>query len=1019
MAYGPNGEYIRCSKMGTMNVTRKEQRGRTHTSLLLAAMLLAVSAAVGCGSNSPPEPKPTVATQLSTAELILKARRQLALRQYDEASSTIQRVLIESPGRTEAVFLAAEVAAARGDTDRAVELAGTIPIDDGRFGKKAANLRLQQLAVAGRDEVAISDLRRITLEQPQETQWRHLSWSLLSKHGRRQEASTHADALCVLGGANLAEVMSLVERNAPFPRGLALDKAKQVFASGLGMARWHFANGSFAEAKDALTSQKNSGFPNSASAALYGRILAETQQWEDFDQWHQGLDETATRWSDYWAAIGARLMTAGQHEAATRAFLEAISRDKTDRISYQRAYGALTALGRDEDADQMLLLSNQLGTSQLLMADIDKSPADRGLWKKQAEWLTEIGRPFEAIQWYMNVLPPSATRERMALDQHRMQLNSMGDLESVMEQIQLAATDPKQFSLQPGLDTVLPRKMADRPDSESAFPPMTHLPLAGLRLRNVAQEVGVDFQWRNDQDVDLELLALYESLGGGIAVLDFDLDGWPDLYLAQGGSRPPDWQATASNEMLRNVAGQFAKVTLASATEDFGYTQGIAVGDLNQDGFPDLLLGAIGRNRILINNGDGTFQDRTELLGENVNRFTTSVAISDLTGDGLPELVEANYLRWDNAFSEPLKLPDGTYEIPGPADHEPELDRWYECSPDGYWTARPFSEDSKVGSGLGILITDLNGKQGNEVFIANDARPNHVWIREDGKWLNAADTLGLAHGFEGLATAAMGIAASDFNRDAQIDLHVTNFRNEASSLYLRSQGQAYADSAVRYGLDRLTRPMVGFGTKAVDFDRDGWPDIAITNGHVFDRLPEGQTFAMPPQLIMNHGDHFELSEPGTESGYFADTYVGRAMASLDFDRDGRLDLAIGHLDQKMAILRNETETEGRSLQLELVATGGERNAVGSKVTVVRCGERSVHWITAGDGFLSSDERFLDIGIGRCDQIDRVEVEWPSGRLSSFEDLRVDARYLLIEDDPIPFEREVRKSVNPQTFGQSP
>ena len=665
--------------METMKETRKEQRRGSHASMLLAAILLAVSGAVGCGSDSTPESKPSKATQLSPGELILKARRQLALRQYDDAASSIQRVLIESPGKTEAVFLAAEIAAAQGDTDRAVELARTIPIDQGRFGKKAANLLLQQLAVAGRDEAAISELQRITSEQPQEPQWRHLSWSLLSKHGRRQEASLHADVLCVLGGANLAEVMSLVERNAPFPRGLSLDDARTVFAPGMGMARWHFANGSFAEAKEALTPLKDSGFPNSSAAALYGRILAETQEWDDFDQWHRNLDDRVQRWSDYWAAVGTRLMTAGQHEAAARAFLEAISRDKTDRISYQRAYGALTALGRDDDADQMLLLSNQLATSQRLMADIDKSPTDRGLWKKQAEWLTEIGRPFEAIQWYMNVLPPSALQERMALDQHRLQLNSIGDLDSVMEQIQFAATDPKQFSLQPGLDTVLPRAKGVQPDSASASGRLSRAPLANPRLRNVANEVGLDFQWRNDRDVDLELLALYESLGGGIGVLDFDLDGWPDLYVAQGASRPPTWEGTASNEMLRNVSGHFAKVTRASATEDYGYTQGIAVGDLNQDGFPDLFLGAIGGNRILINNGDGTFQDRTEWLGKNENRFTTSVAIADLTGDGLPELVEANYLRWDDAFSEPSKLPDGTYEIPGPADHEPESDRIKLC----------------------------------------------------------------------------------------------------------------------------------------------------------------------------------------------------------------------------------------------------------------------------------------------------------------------------------------------------
>jgi hypothetical protein len=283
--------------------------------------------------------------------------------------------------------------------------------------------------------------------------------------------------------------------------------------------------------------------------------------------------------------------------------------------------------------------------------------------------------------------------------------------------------------------------------------------------------------------------------------------------------------------------------------------------------------------------------------------------------------------------------------------------------------------------------------------VANDARPNHLWIPDrDGQWTNVANRWGLAHGYEGLATAAMGIAAADFNRDGRIDLHVTNFFNEPSNLYLNAGDNLFSDLAVAWQLDRATRPMVGFGTKAIDFDRNGWPDLIIANGHVFDRLPADQSFRMPPQVILNHGDRFEPVNVDDPSGYFAGSYLGRAMAVGDFDLDHRLDLLIGHLDRPLALLRNETPAKGNWLQFQLVGTASERDAVGATVAV-RSGEQTWRgWVTAGDGYYCSDQPLMELAVGEIDRVDRVEVSWPSGQVSIIDSVETNTRYLLVENE---------------------
>ncbi|MCG8651697.1 MAG: ASPIC/UnbV domain-containing protein, partial [Pirellulales bacterium] len=279
----------------------------------------------------------------------------------------------------------------------------------------------------------------------------------------------------------------------------------------------------------------------------------------------------------------------------------------------------------------------------------------------------------------------------------------------------------------------------------------------------------------------------------------------------------------------------------------------------------------------------------------------------------------------------------------------------------------------------------------------NDARPNHLLVHFNSPAVrNIAVLAGNAYGFRGYSNACMGIATGDFDRNGHFDLHITNFDNEPNNLFLQSKGGIFSDYATRYQLNALSEPYVGFGIKAVDFHWNGWLDFFVTNGHVFDQRSGGKDFQMPPQFLFNQADRFLPLRVNDRSNYCQGSYVGRAVAKIDFDRDLDFDFLVGHLDAPAALLANQTERPGHGLQLVLVGTESERDAIGTRVVVSAGGKQWTDWVTAGDGYLSCDQAVLDFGVGQADEIDSIEVHWISGRQQVFEGATTDRRYLLVE-----------------------
>ena len=935
---------------------------------------------------------------------LVSARRSFQVGNFETAAEEAYKALLQDPSRADATLLVSEIEAARGNHELAAELAGSID-SESRLRERAIEIQAQQLVKLNRVSSAADSLLAGLESMPEKHAWQHEAWRLLNQVGRREEASVVALTLCRSGLATEHELLSLISRSRSFPTPEMLqekgedltDDASRWFASGLGKARWYFSMNDHRRALEELAGRYESGFADAASEALYGRLLAETQQWTEFQRWQIQSSEKTKRLADYWAAMGSFFIDNRRHEAAAKSFMEVIRRDPTDHLSAQRLSKALFSLGRSEDGEQFRLLGIEIAQTELAAQALYASPANIEARRTLTRSLLELQRPFETLAWTRSALPANAAGPRNEITQKILNLSRDKRALVMAAESALLDLDPEDFDLEPAMQELFA-------DASEAIAPSA-VPASEItatpRLVNRADQMDLKFQWYKDVEIDLDTIPIHESLGGGIAVLDYDLDGWPDIYLAQGSGDPPTDKCTRSSQMFHHQVDRFVDITSAAQLEDYHYSSGITSGDVNQDGFPDLYLGSLGHNRLLINNGDGTFREATSQLGDMPDRFTTSIGIADISSDGLPDLFESNYIEMEGGFDLPREGPDGHMVSPSPLSHYADSDRWFENLGDGRFLMHEIDRTiAKPGTSLGLVITDFDSDGKNEVFVGNDVRPNHFLVQSDSEPLvNLADFKGLANGFEGAANGCMGIATGDFNRDGRLDLQIANYMFEAANLYLQTSSGDFTDSAVRYGLADVTRPYVGFGTKAVDIDRNGFLDFIVTNGHIFDLRHAGEPYQMPPQLLMSDGRSLQLADVQDESGYWSGKYLGRSIALIDYDRDGAMDYLVGHLDQPLALLHDETHSGGGWLQLELAGTLSERDAIGAKVVLTIGGSQYTQWVTAGDGYFCNDEPIVAFGFSESEPLGRVDVHWPSGLQQTFSRVVCGKRYLMIEGDP--------------------
>jgi hypothetical protein len=496
-----------------------------------------------------------------------------------------------------------------------------------------------------------------------------------------------------------------------------------------------------------------------------------------------------------------------------------------------------------------------------------------------------------------------------------------------------------------------------------------------------------------------------EQMGGGCALLDFDNDGWLDVYLCSGAPLPGYRGPRPRNALFRNNRdGTFADVTAAAGVACGRYTIGSAAGDYDNDGFPDLYLCCFGKNVLYRNNGDGTFRDVTARAGVGDPRLSASAAWGDFDSDGFLDLYVANYVRY--RLDRDLwcsKFP-GQKSYCGPTLYPPEVDTLYRNNGDGTFTDVSVRAGirSQAGNGLAVLWFDANEDGRQDLFVANDQTPNVLWRNDGGgRFTEVATEMGVAYSELGVAQAGMGVDAGDYDNDGQIDLVVTNFSEESNSLF-HNEGDRFREVSFPAGVGSETLLTLGFGVGFLDYDRDGWLDLFFANGHVMDdieRYSDVVTWAQPNQLFRNRGSapgvrRFE--EVSQAAGVAGRRAVHRGAAFGDLNNDGRTDILVSTLRGAPTLLENDCAPDAHWLQILLRAAWGNPQAVGAVVTLTAGGRTQRRDLRGGGSYASSNDLRPLFGLGTAARVDRLHVRWPSGRESVLNDLPAD-RLLAIEE----------------------
>ena len=509
----------------------------------------------------------------------------------------------------------------------------------------------------------------------------------------------------------------------------------------------------------------------------------------------------------------------------------------------------------------------------------------------------------------------------------------------------------------------------------------------GIDFEERAAELGIASTYRNGGEADQ--CTILESLGGGVGWFDFDRDGWLDLVATGGGGitagktisgRPCDLFRSREGKTFRPVAAEAGLIDASL------YSHGVAIGDHDNDGFQDLVVTGYGVPQFWRNMGDGTFTAAPSPAGEDI-RWSSSAGWADLDGDGVLDLYLARYVNW-SFDNHPRCGPSATIrDICPPRSFEGLPDAVCHGNGDGTFTDASATAGLRSdGKGLGVLLADLDVDGDVDVYVANDTTDNFLYVNDGrGHLIESGLVSGTALDDQGVPNGSMGIDLCDFNRDGLPDLWVTNFEREWFALY-RNEGRGYfLHVSRRYGITDIGGLFVGFGTVCDDFDADGWVDIVVTDGHVI-KYPDASPLLQEPLLLRFDGNRFRRGSPAPGS-YFALPHMGRGLASGDFDGDGDLDLAVSHVEAPVAVLENRFPQSGRSLLVHLVGTVSNRDAVGARVEVLDGTAPSpALQVTGGGSYLSHSDRRLHVILpaSAARPAPRLRIRWPSGIVQEVE-----------------------------------
>ena len=531
------------------------------------------------------------------------------------------------------------------------------------------------------------------------------------------------------------------------------------------------------------------------------------------------------------------------------------------------------------------------------------------------------------------------------------------------------------------------------PTSAFALPAASGL---GFQFVDVTSRAGIQFQ-HNAGAYGGKLLP--ETMGSGCAFLDYDHDGWQDILLVNGMDWPGHKRQRSTLHLYRNNRnGTFTDVTSAAGLDVEMYGMGVAVGDYDNDGFPDILITCVGQNRLFHNTGKGTFVDVTRKSGLwGKQAFSTSALWFDYDRDGLLDLFVCNYVRW-SAEQDVFCSLDGKHK----SYCTPEAYRGATCwlfhnRGDGTFedvTAKSGIFDATSKS-LGVALLDYDRDGWPDLLVANDTQPNKLYRNlKNGTFRDVAVDAGIAFSTDGKARAGMGVDVADFENSGVAGVAITNFDNEMIGFYREKNG-SYVDIANEAGIGRASRNTLGFGCSFLDVNLDGYLDLLAVNGHIDDtvrNIRRDVGYAQPPQLFLNNG-RAQFREVAAETGGdFSQPRVGRGLAYGDFDRDGDLDVLMTTNNGPAFLFRNDQISGNRSIRFHLVGTKSNRDAIGATVQIFYAGMIQSHMVKGGSSYLSQSELPVTFGLGREDSLERMVIYWPSGINEEYKNLAAGKAY---------------------------
>jgi tetratricopeptide (TPR) repeat protein len=843
-------------------------------------------------------------------------------------------------------------------------------------------------------------LRIVLAQAPQHHPAQRDLANILLASGRSYEAVPHLEELIRQGKF---EPIDLVVCASPELFQLAGERFAQTCLSAipedprpmLGLARSALQKKQFEFARLWL-SDIVSKFPAVLEAQTrLGQLHLELGEFHQLKAWHEQLPESSVDFAGIWFVKAQIFQHLGQREAASRCLAETLTRFPDHVSANYQMTTTLKNMQRVDDSKHFAERAQLLARIELLANDL-RDAFDTRMCQEMVNSMARLDRYSEAAAWCeiakRNLSTPTWFENFLRQCNNRklpdIQRKDHPAVAGVLERLKQLPLPPFDWA---SLKDEQPQSSPD------AWP---------ISFTEEAESVGLNFIYRNGSARDSTREYLFEFNGGGIGVLDFDGDGWPDLAFTQAGEKP--WTLSPeSDQLFRNLDGQrFQLVTELAGFTDTSYGQGITSGDINNDGFPDLYVANFGLNQLYINNGDGTFSNSDQ--AGNGHQWTSSCAIADLNGDGSPDIYAVNYLdaeeveRSDCHNSQPLRC--------SPSNFVAGRDAVFLNQHDGSFADLSVEANvrSPLGKGLGLVVADFNEDSHLDVFVGNDTTQNNLFINtaeaNDGipVFDDQALLAGVAFDHRGIAQACMGIAAASLNFDGRPDLFVTNFYNDSNTLYAAQGDGTFRDQTRESNLGQLSFSQLGFGTQFLDADLDGDLDLVVANGHIY-RFPlsSGIPYRMAPQVLKNSAGRFELVPDSDAGSFFATEQLGRSVARLDWNRDGRPDICISHLDSPVALLQNETQPVKAMLTVRLVGVQSSRDAIGARVSVLFNDEKQTQQLMTGDGYQSRNEQSLSFAVPAGLPL-TVVVDWPSELQTKYQagDVASVATIIVVENGKI-------------------